>query len=200
MDNLTTWKYLQENGYFKNHKCYREFQLAPEDEEVIEEIRDKVIVDIGCGYARETYYFSKYAKKVYAIDVSPYILKGANKIIVEHGNINTVKFALAENYQEIIKEPIDFVYSKHVFQHITPRMAKKYMKFFANRLKDSGKVDLLFRIGEKKGYPKGKEPIVEYNSDEIKELFKNYKITSIDKDNQEKYKLWRIKADVIKSL
>lgn len=200
MDNLNNWKYLQDNGYFAKHNCYYQFQLAVPEQEIIDKITDKVMVDIGCGYGRDTYYFSKYAKLVYAIDVSPSILQLANRFIKKNGDRKRVTFALAENYKDIITKPVDFVYSKHVFQHITPTMAKAYMKFFHKQLKVDGSVDLLFRIGEKKNYPKNSEPLVEYNSEEIKELFQGFKIKTIDKDVQKKYILWRIRANVIKSL
>ena len=190
--NLYTWEYLQANNYFQNHNCYKSFQLAKEDPEIIEKIRDKVMVDIGCGYGRETYYFSKYAKKVYAIDVSSPVLNLANKFISEYGNYRTVKFVLAKEYEDIIKEPIDFVYSRHVFQHITPHLAKRYLKHFAQILR--GEIDILFRVGDKKKYPLMKEPLVEYTNLELAEMLEKYHFLNVKDQIGNNYHLRRIHA------
>jgi len=193
--NLRVWKKLQQNDYFANHKQYKNFQLALEDSEIIEKIKDKVIVDIGCGYGRETYYFSKYAKKVYGIEVSSKILNEAFDFIKMHGDIYKVKLVLAEHYEKKILLPIDFVYARHVFQHISPKLCKQYLDFFRRVLTPEGEIDILFRIGTQKRYCKKPEPLIEYSPKEIKELFKQYHIISIKKEKGKGYYFWRIKAN-----
>lgn len=175
-NNLLTWQYLQCRNYFGKHNCYKNFQLAPEDPVLIEKIRGKVVVEIGCGYGRETHYLAKYAKKVYAIDVSPEVLALAKTTLNRKKVSNKVTLVLAENYKEIIKEPVDYVYSRYVFQHIVPFLAKDYLNFFNTKLTKDGEIDIQLRVGDKKGFPVKGEPIVEYQLSEIKELFKDYHI------------------------
>jgi len=196
MGNLDNWKYLQKNGYFKNHNCYKNFQLASEDPQLIEKIKDKIIVEIGCGYGRETHYFSKYARYIYAIDVSQDTLDLVQKTIIKHGIIKNVAFVLAEEYKNKINEPIDFLYSNYVFQHITPEIAKDYLTYFKKLLTSDGEVNILLRHGGKKKYPIKKEPLIEYTLPEINELFEGYEITDIIETKNTNYTHWRIKAHV----
>ena len=196
MNNLDTWKYLQANGYFIKHNCYKDFQLAKEDPKLIEKIKERIIVEIGCGYGRETYYFSKYAHGVFAIDVCEEILEVAEETVQKFGKLEKVQYILAENYKNIITRPIHFVYAKHVFQHITPEIATDYLNYFKNLLTSDGEVDILFRYGGRKNYPQNKEPLVEYILPEIDELFEGYTITDIIETKSNNYELWRIKANV----
>ncbi len=196
MNNLNTWKYLQANNYFANHNCYKNFQLAKEDSKLIEKIQDKVVVEIGCGYGRETYYFSKYVKEIYAIDVSNEILDLTKQTIIKFGKIWNVEYILAEEYKYLIKNPIDFVYSKHVFQHITPEFAKDYLSHFLYLLTPDGEIDILFRIGNRKDYPINQEPLVEYTLSELGNLFEGYNILDVIKEKGKNYDLWRVKANV----
>lgn len=192
MNNLENWKNLQEDGYFENHRCYNEFQIAPVDIDLIPRIKNKVIVEIGCGYGRETCWFSKHATKVYAIEVSDVILEKAKHFVAKHGDISKVEFILYSDYQKLIKERIDFVYSRHVFQHISPAIAVGYLNFLAPILK--GEVDILFRMGLKKRDVVGEEPLIEYKKIEIIKIFKKYRIRSIQEIIGRGYKFWRIKA------
>lgn len=191
---LDTWKVLQEQEYFKTHRCYQGLHLAQENMDIVEQIKDKVIVEIGCGYGRETQYFTRYAKKVYAIDVSEKILALTCETVRHHGNIDRLYPITAENFQLKINEPIDFLYSQYVFQHITPIQAKDYLTHFKPLLK--GNLQILFRIGTRKEYPDLKEPLVEYTESELKELLNGFTITNIVKDETNKYKLWNITAYV----
>jgi len=194
MNNLDTWKYLQAHNYFANHNCYKTFHLAEVNFDLTEKIKNKVMVEIGCGYGRESYYFSKYVSKLYAIDVSDDILNLTKETVQTHGFIDLVKFVLAESYKTEIYEPINYVYAKHVFQHITPELAKDYLQYFKTLLTKDGEVDILLRYGSRKIYPENREPLVEYNLPEIEQLFEGYTITDMQFDKGKDYELWRIIA------
>lgn len=201
MNNLDTWKYLQANNYFKNHNCYKKFQLAKEDPKLIEKIKGKIMVEIGCGYGRETYYFSKHARNIYAIDVSNHILELTKEIVKKHGKFDKVQYILAEEYKKYIKEPIDFIYSKHVFQHIPYIVAEDYLEYFRYLFRNNyGEIDILFRIGNKKRFPDFKEPLFEYTEKEISCLLENFYIFDIEKQKDKNYELWRIHANVNQSM
>lgn len=172
---LDIWKELQANNYFEKIRFYNGFPLInsfPID------VKNKVIVEIGCGYGRATVYFSNNAKKVYAIDVSIDVFEKNQLFLERNGNINKVKFVLANKYKAIIPNEIDLVYSEHVFHHLTIEQIEEYIDFFYNKLKLGGIFYSQFLLGEEIKYFKtgNNEPVLQLPLKQVLELFKKYKI------------------------
>ena len=170
---LDIWKKLQIEGYFDKHPLYDIQEVGIPHCVEINDIAKKVVVDIGCGYGRDTWFFHLYAKKVYGIDVSKEILILAKKCMQDAKNI---EFVLAEEYKKKIPLSIDYVYALHVFQHLHPEQAKDYINTFRKRLKPNGKMNVQFYIGKDKIMEDGKEPKVQYSKEEAMVLFKDFKI------------------------
>lgn len=171
MDNLQNWKNLQENKYFENHPLYNMNKYDNPHCVDIHDIINKNVAEIGCGYGRETFFFSEYANYVYAIDVSETILNKMDLEEYEH-----VIPVLAEDYKEKIPDEIDYVYALHVFQHLTLEQTKDYINTFFKKLKKGGKFNAQFYLGTDKYMEEGKEPRICYTKEEALHLFKKYRI------------------------
>ena len=185
---LNIWKKLQDKDYFKHHRCHN---FVPTKPKTIDEkdIKDKIVVEIGGGYGRETAYISQIAKKVYFVEVSQKILNEAKGYITKYGNITKIDFILTENYKSQVPDNIDYVYAFRVFQHITPQQVKDYINTFYNKLKIGGKIHIDFAIGTAKQWKKDKEPRVHYNMTEIVKFFDKFKIeTNIETISNRKLK------------
>lgn len=178
------WVNLQKNNYFKKHKLYNKFQPLQPSFVEIEDVRDKVILDIGCGYGRMLAWFSLYTKKSYGIDVSRKILNEAKQFIIKNGKIENIKLLLTNEYQKL-NVSLDYIFCRYVFQHITKEQCKDYLTFINKNLKIGGKINFQFRLGNKIKIEEGKEPIIEYTLEEIVKLLSNFEINKfITKDKQ----------------
>ncbi len=173
---LDIWRKLQENGYFSNHRLYKNFQLGIPAYVNAEEICNKKIAEIGCGYGRETVYFSMLAKKVYAIDVSSIILDQTKEFVTKHGQIDKVELVLADECKDKIPSRLDYVYSRLVFQHLAPMQMFNYIKLFHSKLKKGGKINIQFKLGNSVLYRFGCEPDIRLSKELILSFFKGYKI------------------------
>jgi len=170
-NTLSIWKYLIRNNYFEKHKLYDFTPVIPNTIEY-NDIKDKIVVEIGCGYGRETWYIASLAKKVYAIDVSSNILDKAKKFITkQNGHTDNIEFLTAEEYKDKIPNNVNFVYSRLVFQHITPIQSKDYIDTFYNKLNYDGKILIQFRLGSTKGACRNKEPNFQYSLEEVRDFF-----------------------------
>ncbi len=174
---LKTWKYLQNHLYFEKHRVYQHENIDIVPYIDLSMIKDKIVVEIGCGYGRETVYFAKHAKKVYAIEVSDTIIEKAKRYCLkQNGNLDNIQFVLADKYNTNIPQGIDFVYSRHVFQHLTPQQTQDYINIFYNKLNKGGYFCSQFYLGNTKKYPQNAEPEVRYTTSEILDLFKDYQL------------------------
>lgn len=179
MNNLQNWQYLQKQNYFANHRCYSDFHLATPAIGTYN-VHGKIIVEIGCGYGRETVWFSNHAKLVYAIDVSDTIIQQARKMVTLYGNSQKVIFLLSTDMEKIPNN-IDIIYSVYVFQHLTPEQTKNYIDTLYQKLEYFGQFIAHFRMGKKQEYyPDKQEPLVIYPETEIINMFKKYTVQSID--------------------
>ena len=77
-------------------------------------IKDKTIIDYGCGVGRITKHLASYGKKVYGVDISPDHLEIASKYVTE----NNVEFICLNENIDLPKS--DIVYSLIVLQHCEP--------------------------------------------------------------------------------
>lgn len=172
---LETWKKLQKEGYFNKHPLYEMNFGFPHCVDY-EHIKDKNVVEIGCGYGRESVFFNNYVNCMWAIDVTQDILEKAKTNLINSGSSYGTFFVLAENYKKEIPNNIDYVYALHVFQHLAPEQTKDYIDTMYKKLMVGGRFNAQFYIGTDKMMDEGKEPRVQYTKKEVLGLFENYKI------------------------
>ena len=174
---LDTWKKLQKEGYFEKHVLYQNRPVGLPHCVDVEDILGKNVVEIGCGYGRDTIMFSEFAEVTYAVDVSDDILqKMVDHVTNQREYYPTIIPVLAEDYKELIPNNIDYVYALHVIQHLTIEQTKDYIETFYEKLKVGGKINFQFYIGTDKIIEEGKEPKVCYQKKEALGVFKKYKI------------------------
>jgi len=174
MSTLDTWKFLQENQYFENHRLYVWEPDAPKWVK-LEDIRGKAIVEIGGGFGRQTAYFGKIARKVYMIEVSKTIIEKAKKFLDKH-NVHNVELLLVDDYYEKIPFNIDYAYSYLVFQHITPMQTQEYIDAMYRKLAPCGKINFQFRLGEGAMYLPKLEPTVLYTVKDVRRMVNRFHI------------------------
>ena len=181
MDTLEIWKKLQADGYFKKHPDYKlmQFSSQPNNLPELKHVINRTIIEIGCGYGRETVALSHIAKKVIAVDVSEYVLNLNSEFVKLYGEPTNVEYVLAKDFEKIENNCADMVRSNLVFQHIEPERTRQYIEQSRSKLKEGGIVNAQFLAG-----PKNENPYVDGNTEpsfpldesEILEFFSDYKI------------------------
>lgn len=179
METNKTWQYLQDHNYFLHHRLYNKFEVVPPSYVDMTDIKDKVVMDIGMGYGRHLAWFSKYASKVYGLEINKKIIEEARAFITEKGDIKKATLMLYNECNKINK-PLDYVFCRFVFQHIEKESCQNYMNFINKFLRKEGKINLQFRLGKEVKIVENKEPVVEYTLKEIDGLLSNFEINSIE--------------------
>lgn len=119
--------------------------------------RTQVMVEIGCGLGRMTHRFAERFGRVYAVDVSPEMIKRAS---AQWAGLPNVTFILGSgnDLPGIADGSIDFVFSYIVLQHVPhPQIVKDYLRETARVLKPGGLAHLQFRT-EVERPPKPESP------------------------------------------
>ena len=122
------------------HCTYRDGSLGHGQLEILSVImkaikeylsKDSIVLDIGCGMGQLSFELSRYAKKVYAIDLSEYNIKKAKQINyadnIEYSIGDGKKLQFADGY-------FDLVVSSEVIEHV-----KDYPEFIVE----------IYRVGKK---------------------------------------------------
>ena len=103
-------------------------------------IRGKIVLDLGCGFGASTVILSKFAKKIFAIDLTFPAIKNAKKNlkINKIKNVN-LKQMDAENL-DFKNNYFDFVFSwgvihhshnpKKILKNIQKKLKKKWIMFY----------------------------------------------------------------------
>jgi len=178
------WKELQGKGYFANHRLYKDFHFTKPKHLALESLTGKTIAEIGCGYGRETFYLASYAKKVFAIDVTE------DTLLLNQGYLEgftNVKYVLANEYKNKIRNKLDLVYSRLVFQHIELDTMKEYIDWAYKKLKVGGQIMIQFSIGDNVKPDAMPEPIIQITKPQLKELVDRYVTINLIDDVGEGY-------------
>ena len=90
------------------------------------ELRGKTILDLGCGMGDASMYFALRGAKVYAIDISPEMIKLVKRIARKLGYSRqiTAKVMVAEKL-EFSSSTFDYVFGNGILHHVVPDMALK---------------------------------------------------------------------------
>ena len=131
------WAQL-ENPKKINIKLINEASTAPEMRHIsfiIGNIKNKKILDVGCGLGEASIYFATKLAKVTALDLSPGMLKLTNKLAL----INKVKIkthlATAENFKLKKSDKFDIIYAGNCLHHSN---IKETLKSISLHLKKGG--------------------------------------------------------------
>jgi cyclopropane fatty-acyl-phospholipid synthase-like methyltransferase len=152
-------------------------------------LNKKIVVEVGCGAGRMTYFLCERAKKVFGIDISSGLIKIANNRIKKGKHIEFL--CIEEDFKnlKVIKDlSVDLIFSVAVFQHCSEEIVEKYFKFSNRVLKNNGYFVFQIPIALKhETIPYEPEPAVDmtyWTLDEILELAikNNYSIINIPKD------------------
>lgn len=140
--NVDYWKQLQDKNYFETHPCYNGFRDLGDDVtsnigrflKLSPEMR---VVVIGSGYGRESAYIAPQVGHIYGIDVNETISRKAGTYLAER-NITNFSGILADQYDELIPDGIDLVFSIVVMQHLTRDLVRDYFRNLGRKLKPNG--------------------------------------------------------------
>lgn len=173
------WKYLQNHNYFLNHRLYNKFEVLTPSYVELSDIQNKIVLDVGNGYGRHLAWFSHHASLCFGIEICKEVIAQAKEFITKNGNIKKTKLLLASDYERFLV-PLDYVFCRFVFQHITKDQGRAYINMINKYLKIEGKINLQFRLGNQTKIEQNKEPIIEYTLEELDELLQNFEINNMN--------------------
>ncbi len=165
---------------------YRKIEEEKVFESIVNVKKDDIILELGCGSGRWTFFLSDKCKSIVAVDFSEDMIKIA-ELIQEKKNVKNIKFicAEAENYCDYRK--YDIIYLSSFIQYLNDEDIKKLIGHLA---KMSGKRTLLIsrdtisltggRIIKDKDYH-----VIYRTADEYKNMFAKYGFKTVRK--QESY-------------
>ncbi len=153
--------------------------------------KDSHILEIGCGYGRETYEFCKISDFVYGVDIS--------KTAIELCKKNCPQAIIQEFDGKILpfdNNKFDFVYNCFVIQHMSKEATKELIKETIRILKKGGKFLFEFLGGTycagvgKENYSGGLQGMFNngYTEMEINNLVKDIKLKKVF---MEQYKIMK---------
>lgn len=123
------YKQLRENKY-----NYNSLQEKTAIRSMLPDLKDKTILDLGCGFGENCVYFiKKGAKKVVGIDISEKMIEIAHK---ENSNSNIEYIRLDMNDINTVNKKFDIIYSSLAFHYIED--FKKLLLNINDLLNDNG--------------------------------------------------------------
>lgn len=123
------YKQLRENEY-----NYNSLQEKPATRSLLPDLKDKTILDLGCGFGENCVYFiKKGAKKVVGIDISEKMIEIAHK---ENSNSSIEYIRLDMNDINTVNKKFDIIYSSLAFHYIED--FKKLLLNINDLLNDNG--------------------------------------------------------------
>ena len=131
-----------ENEFFLNGEAQVENILTKLFNPLGFEPKKKVMLDIGCGIGRMTFAFSKIFREVHGTDISPEMLKKANKKTQNYSNV-FLSLGNGKDLGQYDTYSFDFCFSHLVFMHIPDEnIIFEYIREMGRILKPGG----LFRF------------------------------------------------------
>ena len=158
-------------------------------------LKDRVIVEIGCGGGWWLATPIKRGAQAIGFDVSKEILTRAQTAFQLLG-LKNYKFYEADSRCLSILEPssVDYIFEITVFQHIDPEVTRRYLETAHDVLKNDGSTVLQFLMNDKNPYknPHAGAGTVFYSSSEVREMVTrtNFIIESIYKSWEEGESHW----------
>lgn len=121
-------------------------------------IKNKNIIDVGCGNGRDSFFFAKKNMSVSAIDSSIEAIK-KNTLYnnISKNKINFYCLTLEESFKYKFKNKFDYIYLRFFLHAIDKKNEKILFSFLKKNLKKNGLVFLEFRTINDDLFSKGKE-------------------------------------------
>jgi SAM-dependent methyltransferase len=117
--NAKAWIFLSENGY----DVYRDYVNTPAFCSILPDINELCGIDIGCGTGYNTNILANMGAKMIGIDISPSLIKYANKVEkgrqAESGRLNAIIYSKADAVDlPFFANEFDFATSFHCLMDI----------------------------------------------------------------------------------
>ncbi len=147
--HVANWRQLHRDGYFDNHRCYRDrlnalgiaeltrlLSLAPGD----------TLLELGCGYGRALYHLLPHVRRAIGVDLAPEPLEQARALLAGRGECS-LHVGDGVSLRPVADASIDKAFAFTVFQHLTRDQAASYLAEFARVLRPGGRVCVQFLTG-----------------------------------------------------
>ena len=103
---------------------------------MVENHKDKVVLDIGCGPGKDSQYFGK-SKKYVGLDLSEKYIESAKKNYASLGEFYCLS---VEEIEEMPIEEVDIVIMKGVFHHLSDGTVSDFLERIKQKLSNDGKI------------------------------------------------------------
>ncbi len=147
--HVANWRELHRQGYFANHRCYKDrlnvlgieeltrlLGLAPTD----------TLLELGCGYGRALYHMLPHVRHAVGIDLAAEPLEEARGLLAGRGEFS-LHVGDGVSLRPVADESIDKAFAFTVIQHLTRAQAAAYVAEFARVLRPGGRVCVQFLTG-----------------------------------------------------
>lgn len=113
---------------------------------IIEDLNlsDKKILDVGCGFGRDTLYFRQKGAEAYGIDISAELLK---KPLIQHPHYFAVHNIL-DNEPLPFPAPFDLIWASAFFVHIPKQNLKSTLLKLWGNLASGGHLIIFTKLGQ----------------------------------------------------
>jgi SAM-dependent methyltransferase len=171
----------------------KDYKDLIENDQLVKEnlgnLKDKIVLEIGCGTGRITEFISKNCKKVIAVDISEEMINEGQERLK---NLTNIDFVAGNGLNYPIEDnSVDFVFSYIVFQHMpNKKVVEENLKNAKRVLKEGGIAKIQVR-----GLPTSKLNWFygpSFTKREIEKLVKKvgFKILRADGENQRYFWIW----------
>ena len=120
-----------ESGLYHNKKVWHGgfkevfFRFSyPDIIDYLKPSKEKKLLEIGCGYGRETQEFGNLFKEVVGLDISKGTIERAKKYAKQNKKENLKFYVYPDEIQNLEPESFDCLYSYTVFQHCPDNIVK----------------------------------------------------------------------------
>jgi SAM-dependent methyltransferase len=123
--------------FFQSGDSYVDFVLATIRDHLTPSFEIRRALDFGCGVGRLTIPLARASQSVTGVDVSEWVLDEAARNCRAQG-ITNVKFVPSDDALTAVTQPVDFVHSFIVLQHIPPVRGEAIFRRLIDILEDGG--------------------------------------------------------------
>jgi ubiquinone/menaquinone biosynthesis C-methylase UbiE len=136
---IASWREdWDEQSFFQSGEDDYQRLVAPILDRRAWELRDKTMLELGCGAGRMTRSFAQRFSRVHAFDISPEMLRHARALFPEASNVDWT-LGNGTDLPGVDTESVDFVFSYIVLQHMpAPEFALRYIREMLRVLKVGG--------------------------------------------------------------
>lgn len=147
--HVANWRELHRQGYFANHRCYRDKLNVLGIEELtrlLEPAPTDTLLELGCGYGRALYHLLPHVRHAIGIDLAKEPLDEARGLLAGRGEF-TLHVGDGVSLRPVADDCVDKAFAFTVIQHLTRAQAAAYVAEFARILRPGGRVCIQFLTG-----------------------------------------------------